>query len=186
MWPEVLAICLLKGFPPPPLLNIKVPPARSCLIQFRIMTLPAACRGRAQGERDGDEHYLVILSAASWAPALHSLQIELFSQSRIQYLLDDSIFTKALCHMHDWGDRAAVRILSKTRYMRHLRVRLGELRGRELVSHLQQWDTDARCTGTVPVPRFLICVCKEFCAGFARLGINILPDVYSGRTAFKV
>lgn len=53
-------------------LNIKVPPELSCLIRFRITTLPAGCRSRARGEwGDGDEHYLVILSAAIWASALH-------------------------------------------------------------------------------------------------------------------
>lgn len=51
-----------------------------------------------------------------------SLQIESFSQSWLQYLLDNSIFTKALCSARDRGDSAALRFPSKARYKRRLRA----------------------------------------------------------------
>lgn len=97
-----------------------------------------------------------------------SLQIELFSQSWIQYLLDNSIFTKALCSTRDRGDSAAVRILSKDSLHETFKGDGGEEeggRGRVRISSgaMRHW-CDERWSPASSA--FEICVCKVFCVGF--------------------
>lgn len=127
------------------------------------MTLQADLSGqclRRGGE--GDARYLVILSAASWASAPRGSSIFRLSCSvnhefniylTIQYL--PRRFAARVT------EEIVLRILSKTRYTRHLKGG-GWRRWGVVVSQLHQWDTNARYTGTEPLPHLEICVCTVF------------------------
>lgn len=126
------------------------------------MTPPASCRGKAQGCGDeADEDYLVILSATLWASAPHSSSVFRLSCSvnhRFNIYLTIQYLPRRF--QHAWLRNAAARILSNTRYITHLRVRLGGRRRGWRMSHLLQRDADARCAGTEPDP--LLETCSRF------------------------
>lgn len=152
----------------------------NCLIQIRMMTLPASCRGKAQGYAgEVGEHYLVILSAALRASAPRGSSVLRLSCS-VNHGFNIYLTIQYLPRRFAAGVTEEYRGEDPIKHSLHDTLK-GEAGGRkggggclvccgETLMQGVLEPSQSRCSERVSA--------NLFCVGFTRLVTHILSDVY--------